>query len=189
MLFKRGFGLISAMVAIAIIATVLLLGTPSLRAAVKQTRVAAQYNQVLGLIKIARQYALITRNFVSVCPSEDGVTCSKNWMSGILVFVDINNDQIINGDDRVVKYVRHRYPNVKLTWRAFPRKHHNHHLNFTSLGWTDNFNGTFRFCITGQDLRFNRALIVSKSGRVRQSIDRNGDGIHEDASRKKVKCK
>ncbi|NRA53764.1 MAG: type II transport protein GspH [Gammaproteobacteria bacterium] len=185
MLSKQGFSLINLLVVTAIIAIAVFVAVPGLSAALKQTRVASEYNQVLTLVDTARQYALINRSYVTMCPSSDGEICSRDWMAGILVFVDRNNDQVLGADDLLIQYARHRSSQVKLTWRAF-RRHH--YLNFSSLGWTDHYNGTFRFCIEGDDLRFNRALIVSKTGRIRKSTDRNRDGVHEDASGRVLRC-
>jgi type IV fimbrial biogenesis protein FimT len=185
MLFVRGFSLISALIAIAVLAIVLAIGTPSLMATVKTNKVVAQYNQLLSLLNMARQHALTFRSFVIVCPSEDGKVCNKQWTDGIMVFVDRDKNQLLDNTDVFVKYIHHRYPDVMLTWRGFGVSSY---LYFAPTGFTDNKNGTFRFCIDGNDLSFNRALIVSKSGRIRQSRDSDNDRVHEDASGNDIKC-
>lgn len=169
----------------AIASIALMMGLPGLSDTVKLNKMASQYNQVLSLVYMARQYALTHRSFVTVCPSADAKVCNREWTSGIMIFVDYDKDRKLDDDDVFIKYLPHRHSDILLTWKSFRS---NNFFHFASSGWTDYYNGTFRFCFGGTDRRFNRALIVSKAGRVRRSTDRNGDKVHEDSEGNDVRC-
>jgi type IV fimbrial biogenesis protein FimT len=181
----RGVGLINLVVTVAIASIVLLTGLPGLSRTVKLNKMASQYNQVLSLVFMARQAALSYRSFVTICPSADAKVCNRDWTSGMMVFVDHDKDKKLEDDDILIKFLPHGDGDIAITWKSFRS---NNFFHFARNGWTDYYNGTFRFCFGGDDLSYNRALIISKVGRVRTSIDSDGDNVHEDREGKDITC-
>lgn len=181
----RGFSLINLLLTIAIMAIVLAIGVPSLNAMVKTSKMASQYNQVLAFVSMARQYAITYRSFVTVCPSSNAKACNRDWSSGMMSFVDHDRDRKLDSEDFFIKYLPITDDDILVTWRSFRS---NNFFRFAQSGWTDHYNGTFRFCFDDSDLRFNRALIIGKPGRARSSYDSDGDNIHEDRKGNDVRC-
>ncbi|HET7586675.1 MAG TPA: GspH/FimT family pseudopilin [Gammaproteobacteria bacterium] len=97
---NKGFTLIELMVTIAIAAILVTAGVPAFNRFVESNREAAQVNQVIRALSIARSEA-VTRNVtVTVCPgtatSSGTATCSTDWSKGWIVFVD--DDEGVTGN-------------------------------------------------------------------------------------------
>ncbi|MCS7100201.1 MAG: GspH/FimT family pseudopilin, partial [Burkholderiaceae bacterium] len=91
----RGFTLIEALVVIAIAAILLAVGVPGFSAFIERNRVAAEVNELITDLALARSEALTRRGRVIVCrsaqPTAADATCaaaSGDWTSGWIVFAD-----------------------------------------------------------------------------------------------------
>lgn len=86
----RGFTLLELLVTIAIFAIVTTLAAPGLRTFTQNNRAAAQANEFIAALNLARNEAVTRGAIVSICASADGVSCSgvTEWTGGWLVFVD-----------------------------------------------------------------------------------------------------
>ncbi|PIP80183.1 MAG: hypothetical protein COW84_06650 [Gammaproteobacteria bacterium CG22_combo_CG10-13_8_21_14_all_40_8] len=182
---NNGYTLLELMIALAIISVLLGQGIPSYQAAVIRSKVSSQLNELTDLLNLARIYA-ISRNVVTtICPSADGKSCSRDWTQGIMLFRDENLNHTKDLHENIIKILP-KLPNSHLlTWRAFQNKNY---LQYSPSGFTRSQNGTFRHCVTGETLKYNRALIITVSGRVRMSQDKNKDGIYEDRKGEPIKC-
>jgi type IV fimbrial biogenesis protein FimT len=49
-------------------------------------------------------------------------------------------------------------------------------------------NGTFKLCPSDGDAKFARAVVISKTARVRTTRDASGDGVYEGASGNDLTC-
>jgi type IV fimbrial biogenesis protein FimT len=183
----HGFTIIELMVSLAILIIAMHFTVSSMKELVLRQRVTTQINSFSGMQRMARQSAIFRQSIVTMCPSRDGITCLKRkyWHEGVLIFVDINADRVVDEKDHIVKFYKTENIDIQITWRAYQNKSY---LQFTPNGWTNNQNGTFRFCIANESARYNRALIISRSGRIRLSTDSNDDGVHEDRKGENVSC-
>lgn len=84
----RGFTLIELMVAVAIVAILAAVAVPGMRDFVHANRLAAQSNELLGALALARSEAVKRGANVSVCRSADGATCGGAWSDGWIVVLD-----------------------------------------------------------------------------------------------------
>jgi len=127
-------------------------------------RATYEINRLLGAVEFARSSALDLGQVVTLCPSEDGETCSQDWSRGYLIFVDRERKgKIKDGKDRL--QIFEALPKgASLEWRAFPT---DRYVQFAPSGFTREQNGTFYYCPDQSDDKFARALIVDKSGRAR----------------------
>jgi hypothetical protein len=49
-------------------------------------------------------------------------------------------------------------------------------------------NGTFKLCPADNDAKYARAVVISKTARVRRPKDSDGDGVYDDANGKALVC-
>lgn len=183
--FNRAFSLIELLATMAIVTSISLIALPSYHDFIYQTQIKAEVNKWLLALNTARQAAITSNKIITLCPSDNGRFCAKNWHEGAIVFIDINKDHIRTADELLVQTIAPIKKSIAMTWRAFQNRNY---IQFQQNGFTWDQNGTLRLCAKQESLKFNRALIVTRSGRIRLSVDENGDGIHDDANGDSVSC-
>jgi type IV fimbrial biogenesis protein FimT len=101
---ERGFTLPELMIVVSIAAIILTAASVGFDSAVSNGRRATGINQLVSMMHAARSEA-ITRNLqVTMCPSDDGATCSGggDWQSGWIYFTDADQSRAPDGDDQVL---------------------------------------------------------------------------------------
>ena len=90
---QGGFTLTELLVVVAIVAILLSIGVPSYRFIGTSYRMSSEVNGLLGDLMFARSEAIKEGQFVTVCVTVNGTTCSGNtsWNRGWLVFSNPNN--------------------------------------------------------------------------------------------------
>jgi len=162
MVRHSGFTLLELLVALGIVAILLGLGTPSLRALVQDSRRTQTVNSLVHSFHLARTSAIRNGHEVAVCPRGRGDRCSENpagWAQGWLVFVNSDGDQPAFRDpDEPLLLSREPAPDVNISSNR--RAFHYRPFNRRST------NGTLIYCDDrGDDAA--RAVIVSYTGRPR----------------------
>jgi type IV fimbrial biogenesis protein FimT len=85
----RGFSLLELMTAITVLAVVLGMGVPAFASIMRNNQIAAQSNNLLQALTLARSEALTRGKRVSVCAAgADENSCGAAWQSGWVVFED-----------------------------------------------------------------------------------------------------
>lgn len=87
---QGGFTLLEAMTVLAIVAIAATIGLPSFNETLQRVRTATALSLLTSTLASARSTALLRRQAVSVCPSQDQRTCRSDlvWEDGWIVFVD-----------------------------------------------------------------------------------------------------
>lgn len=99
---QRGFTLIELMITVVIISIVAGYGVPNLLAFIQGNRLVTQTNEFVTALHLARSEAVKRSSRVTVCASQDGLSCSGAWQGGWIVFADDNNDASFDaGEDKV----------------------------------------------------------------------------------------
>ncbi|MCX4187242.1 GspH/FimT family protein [Methylophaga sp. OBS4] len=150
----------------------------------RSQHVTGEVNTLVVLIYLARSEAIKRNQVVTICKSADKQNCGGNWSDGWIVFSDKNADGARDADEIVITSGQ-LGNNYLLSWSAFGS---DNYIRFRTSGLTSSHNGTFKLCPDDGDERFARAVIVSKTARVRTSEDSNGDGIEEDSSGDNLVC-
>ncbi len=181
---NKGLTLIELMVVIAIIGILASLAAPSFNTILRQQKVIGEANLLFSLVYIARSEAIKRNGVVTICKSTDAVQCGGLWSDGWIVFEDNNSDGSRDVGEPLISsgLIRDDY---QLSWSAFGS---NNYIRFTSRGLTLSQNGTFKLCPNDGDIRFARAVVISKTARVRLTKDTDGDGIYEDANDNNLTC-
>lgn len=89
-----GFTLIELMITIALAAILVTLGAPAFREALQNNRAAAQTNNLVAALSLARSEAVRRGAAVSVCPSSNQAACDDggtDWSVGWIVFIPSTN--------------------------------------------------------------------------------------------------
>ncbi len=100
----RGFTLIELLLALSIISIVASLAGPSLSRLVDNNRLRTEANRVLTTLTLTRSEAVKLNQPVTICSSEDGLSCGGDWEDGWIVFSNVDADATVDtGTDRGVR--------------------------------------------------------------------------------------
>jgi len=161
---QRGMTLIELVMALAVVAIVVSLASPSLGSLVNRNRIVAASNELVASINLARQNAVMQRAITSLCPSTDGQRCTgaNRWDEGWIVFRDPDNNRQPESQSDVLRVFSsleglHSDSAGRTRIRYFP------------TGFATGTNLTIKLC-DPQYPDQSRAVIVSNSGRAR--VDR-----------------
>ena len=93
----RGFSLIELITTTAVLGISLAVVVPSWSEFTHRNQITTAANHLLSQLRYARSAAVHQQEFVSLCPSDDGETCSgdtRGWHRGYLVFRDADGDRL-----------------------------------------------------------------------------------------------
>lgn len=85
---RKGFTLIELMTTIAVVSVLAVVVVPGMRNFLQNNRLAAQSNDFITALAVARSEAVMRGTPVSVCRSADGATCGGSWANGWIIFTD-----------------------------------------------------------------------------------------------------
>ena len=93
---QTGFTLLELMIVVAIAGIVMAIGVPSFQSITTNNRIAANTNEFITALNLARSEAVKRGAAVSVCKSADGATCttSGDWDQGWIVIVVGDTDPL-----------------------------------------------------------------------------------------------
>lgn len=158
-----GFTLIELMVTIAVAAVLLGIAVPNFVVFLQNNRLAAQTNELMGMLNFARSEAVKRAAVVRVCGRVNDTTCTggQNWDAGYLAFLDPDN----NGKPDVADDVlRVRGPmEGNNTLRATRDD-----IVFQANGFSSGSSATFRIC-DARGAASGRAVVINNQGRARAS--------------------
>lgn len=88
---EDGYTLMELLTTLAVAAIVMTAAVPGLRAFVQNNRIAAQTNELVASLVLARSEAVTRGVAATVCASSDGASCSgaTDWAGGWLLFADV----------------------------------------------------------------------------------------------------
>lgn len=103
---QKGFTLVELLVTVAVFLILIGVGVPSFVSAMKNSRLNADYGELVGALYLARSEAVKRTGFVTVCARQSDTSCGANWENGWLVFTDNAGagQQIgqVDGDDEIL---------------------------------------------------------------------------------------
>ncbi|MBP6683305.1 MAG: GspH/FimT family pseudopilin [Halioglobus sp.] len=85
------------MMALVVLAVLLAVAAPGFYELIKNNRMLSEVYALRATLNGARSEALAQRNFVTLCRSADGATCSTgDWNSGFIAFLDENGNGAVD---------------------------------------------------------------------------------------------
>lgn len=89
-----GFTLIEMMVSLSILAVLATIAVPSFQNLIRDNRLTAETNNLVGHLQYARSEAIKRRMPVTACASADGIVCAEtpHWENGWIVFTDASGE-------------------------------------------------------------------------------------------------
>ncbi len=169
MRFVRGFTVLELLVALAIVAVLAALATPSFRDYLLNQKLRAAAVRLASDLRWARQSAVGRGGRVVVCPGNENAGCrdTPDWGSGWIVFHDRNGDRSLSTDEEILR-ITQALSNISAR-SATARSQ----LNFYPNGTAPGSNLTIRLCdARGPD--HARQVRVALSGRIRGLSVREG---------------
>jgi len=177
----NGFTLLELMTTVALIALTLTVAAPALTSMAERSKARESVKLIQRQLSLARVDAVATESRVTVCPLDTNNECSSDWNSTISAFTDDDNNRVRSNDERIISSIP-----ANLSAHIL-RSYNNRAISFDYRGFSGFNAGTFSYCVSGV-AKFGKALIISRIGRVREGEDRDGDGLQETASGKKIPC-
>src|SRR5688572_13883993 len=100
---QLGFTMIEMLVTLGVSSVLIGIAVPSIRDLGIKNRLSTYANEMIGSINIARSEAVRRASTVSICQSNTGTSCAGSWSDGWIIFVDSDNDRVVDNDERVLK--------------------------------------------------------------------------------------
>lgn len=171
----NGFTLVEMMMALVVLAVLLAVGAPAFSDLIKNNRMLSHVYAMRSALNTARSEALALRTFVTLCRSDDGLTCSGDWNEGFIAFIDADTDGAVDDPNEplLVSNVGDVGTlNITYVNGSDPTDPVANRIRFDSRGYATNFGGTFTIC-DDRGVSDARGLIVSPGGMIR-ALDPNG---------------
>jgi type IV fimbrial biogenesis protein FimT len=179
---NTGFSLLELIISIsisAILTTAAVPGFSHLKASSDAKTVSLKLSRTLAK---ARSHAIFHTENVTLCGIDEMSECSSTQFDTLAVFIDDNENRIIDNDEQIVFQATMNYGG-QLNLRASLRRQY---IQFTSTG-SSRQTGSFIYCDPNHTT-VARRITISMSGRVYSGKDEDGDGIVELTNGNPIQC-
>ena len=177
---QKGFNLVELMATMAILALLGMLTYPTMQGWLARMEANEFSRQMARLITLGRTEATLYRQTYALCGGQG--SCTGDWTQGAILFQDNGVRGAIDGTDRIVRQDSFGKRTKAIRWAGNLKLPYLILLSNGSVG----SNGTMTYC--GEQPAAHRQLVLSRSGRLRMSQDRDGDGQHEPLSANGFGC-
>lgn len=167
---SRGHTLIETMVGTALLVTLLAWALPSLAGFTVSAQVHAGAQALADTLRLARSEAVKRNGRVVVCKSGTGTHCQleTGWQQGWIVFHDVNNNGVLDGEEQVLHREHAMSPDLLLVGNTPVSRY----VSYTAYGKTKLVSGafqagTFTVCVTSGGRTEARQVIINNAGRPR----------------------
>ncbi len=177
---NHGTTLLELLIALVIASVILVLGLPSFRDVIDNHRITSVTNELVMSLNLAKSEAIKRVAYVSICKSNNGLTCGAagtSWDDGWIVFANaaVANLGSVDVGDEII----HVYPRLRDTFTMTPIGTVGGFVSFRPSGTLGtsvaNVTGTLTICDErGAD--YARGILLDPSGRWRISSDVAHDG-------------
>ena len=179
----KGVTLIELIVSISVTAILATIALPNFNEFIIKIRVDNEISQLHRMLLITRNSAINSGQKTILCPLSNNSQCTTQWQNELSVFVDVNNNNQLDANEKVIK----KSTAIKTDDTLIYGKTRTH-VTFSPTGQLSGLtNGTFRYC-PKDNTQYARGVVVARSGRIYQSEDMNNDGRDENRGNKAINC-
>ncbi|HEX6930463.1 MAG TPA: GspH/FimT family pseudopilin [Gammaproteobacteria bacterium] len=102
---QNGFTLMELLVTLSVAAILMAIGAPGMQEFVQNNRRAAEVNNMIATLQVARSEAVARNQEIGICASTDSAGCSGSttWDYGWIVFVDLDSDGIRDAAEELLQ--------------------------------------------------------------------------------------
>jgi type IV fimbrial biogenesis protein FimT len=177
---QKGLTLLEMLVAVSILAIVLTSVAPNIQSILVKNKITSDLNNLSAIAQHARFTAVDEQTSVVLCPTENYSTCSSDWKSAKMVFIDANtNDKRDDSEALIVTSDPLNAANI-IYGISGP-------IVFNEQGGIDTA-GTITLCPKTNENTYASALLLSLYGRISVAVDSDGNGVKEDLSGTDLSC-
>lgn len=177
---ERGMTLLEMLIALAVVAIVLTVVSPNVQKIIAKNRTTSEINELSGIIQFARYTAIDQSSTAIVCPSANFATCSTDWNQAKIVFIDNNgnntrdsSEPLLMSSTAISSGNNMQGPNAVVA--------------FLDSG-AASASASIKICPRSGDQSLARSININAQGRVRISIDSDGNDIFEDINGDDLSC-
>ncbi len=179
----KGFTLIELMVSVSVTSILATIALPNFSEFIIKMRVDNEISHLHRMLLITRNAAINSGQKAIICPLDNNSQCSTQWQNELSVFIDVNNNKMLDANEKVIKIRAAITIEDKLVYGKGRTK-----ITFKPTGQLSGLaNGTFRYCPQNHK-NHSRGIVIARSGRVYQSSDVDNDGIDENRGNKEINC-
>lgn len=161
---NAGFSLHEALIALALVASLLGIATPAVSGWVHKQKMHSLQTDLLHTATQARYLAMTRQSRVTLCPLTVEETCSQQWTESLSTFIDSNGNRRLDPGEEVISTLQ--LPSgIALNWRGMRPTNS---IHFSSQGVTFVSNGTMSLC-PQQGSAQPVAILINRQGRIRVS--------------------
>lgn len=170
---QQGFTLFELIITLAIAAIVVGLAAPSFSSMVQDNRLSSQSLDFIAALNLARSEAIKRGSQVTLCKSDDGLSCKNagDWAQGWIVFLDNDASNSRDTADDSTETILRVHPALAGGNRLTGNNPVQSFIAYTPRGNTSTI-GTLALCDPRKDDAKGRAIIINSTGRARvTSVD------------------
>lgn len=186
----RGMTILDLVATMAIAAILVTAAAPSFDRYMRNNAVYADRKNLNTAVMSARYEAVARNKTVTMCPSLAGEDCGGDWSDGWIIFQDDGagggtaRDGIRNGGEPVIHAFLYHGTNLFTVFNPSDNSAVDF-LSFNEYG-RPAVDGTvtsrpvvIQVCDSNHDSHYARGLMLISTGRLLQTVDSDGDGVHE----------
>jgi type IV fimbrial biogenesis protein FimT len=165
-----GFTLTEMLATLAVSATLLSIGIPSMKSVVNSSRVSSASSDFFASLMLTRGEAMKRRVRVVMCKSADGKSCTAagTWQQGWIVFVDSNGDGERAASEPLLQARQAMGAALRFTATSPVARYVSYSPTGATLLVGGGFQaGTLTVCSQSTGMTTARQVILSSSGRPR----------------------
>lgn len=179
----KGFTLIELIATVSILSILSFVGIPSLFSVVENADLKTGTQNLLRGVQLARATAVKENRPITLCGSDDGRTCSRDWRDTLLIFNDINDDHQASENEIIVQQdlgLKHGQVRTRLGFGL-------RYMVFNANG-SARYLGSLIVCPDRTNDSAIRRVTWNRVGRPYYGRDRDGSGVIENTAGKDMTC-
>jgi type IV fimbrial biogenesis protein FimT len=166
----RGYSIVEVAVTLAVAATLMAVGVPSVASMLASVKLTSVSNALLFDLYLARSEAIKRNGRVVLCKSADGVTCASGggWEQGAIVFHDVNNNGARDPGESLIYHEQRSTSEIRVSGNQSVGSYVSYGPDGRSRMASGAFQaGTLTLCRQSSDSTEARQIVINSGGRPR----------------------